>query len=194
MQLRTIRELLDGKGIDYPHVTGANVTQRRAQRARAAGPESMELFGRAAEPGRLRRSQLPTTDHHGGCGGRSEVGYPAGMTATLEAAWNAVHDATPTGWYVGRPSYHSERCEWVQYAFESSWDRVGGAQRQAGRRARRDRSASPQRRPTRPPRRSRRGLSRRVALDSWMPGGPAPLHHGSSGQRQTPPAGRWGHP
>jgi len=45
IQLRTIRELLDGKGIDCPHVTGANVTHRRAQRARAAGPEAMELFG-----------------------------------------------------------------------------------------------------------------------------------------------------
>lgn len=33
IQLRTIEELLDGKGIDYPHVTGANVTHRRAQRA-----------------------------------------------------------------------------------------------------------------------------------------------------------------
>jgi hypothetical protein len=47
IQLRTIRELLDGKGIDYPHVTGANVTHRRAQRARAAGPEAIELFGRS---------------------------------------------------------------------------------------------------------------------------------------------------
>jgi len=49
IQLRTIRELLDGNGIDYPHVTGANVTHRRAQRARVTGPEAMELFGRAAE-------------------------------------------------------------------------------------------------------------------------------------------------
>lgn len=45
LQLRTIRELLDGKGIDYPHVTGANVTVRRAQRARAADAEAMPLFG-----------------------------------------------------------------------------------------------------------------------------------------------------
>jgi len=45
IQLRTIRELLDGKGVDYPHVTGSNVTHRRAQRARATGPEAMELFG-----------------------------------------------------------------------------------------------------------------------------------------------------
>lgn len=49
IQLRTIRELLDGKGIDYPHVTGANVTLRRAQRAQTASADSMELFERAAE-------------------------------------------------------------------------------------------------------------------------------------------------
>lgn len=47
IQLRTIRELLDGRGIDYPHVTGADVTHRRAQRARTAGPEAMELFGQS---------------------------------------------------------------------------------------------------------------------------------------------------
>lgn len=46
IQLRAIGELLAGKGIDYPHVTGANVTHRRAQRARVAGPDAMELFGR----------------------------------------------------------------------------------------------------------------------------------------------------
>jgi len=42
-------ELLAGKGIDYPHVTGANVTHRRAARAKAAAPESLELFGEVAE-------------------------------------------------------------------------------------------------------------------------------------------------
>lgn len=47
LQMRTIRELLDGKGIDYPHVTGANVTHRRAQRAQGAPPERLELFGDA---------------------------------------------------------------------------------------------------------------------------------------------------
>jgi hypothetical protein len=25
-----------------------------------------------------------------------------------EDAWNDVHDATPTGWYVGRPSYRDD--------------------------------------------------------------------------------------
>ncbi len=38
----------------------------------------------------------------------------------LEAAWNAVHDATPAGWHVGRPSYHNERDEWLMYAFDPS--------------------------------------------------------------------------
>ena len=37
---------------------------------------------------------------------------------TLPGAWSAVHDATPAGWYVGRPSYHNERRQWVQYAFD----------------------------------------------------------------------------
>jgi hypothetical protein len=49
LQLLTIREMLDGKGVNYPHVTGANVTHRRAARAKAAAPESLELFGEVAE-------------------------------------------------------------------------------------------------------------------------------------------------
>ncbi len=49
LQLRTIRELLDGRSVDYPHVTGANVTHRRAARAGGDQPEALELFGRAAE-------------------------------------------------------------------------------------------------------------------------------------------------
>ena len=44
IQLRTVGELLAGKGIDYPHVTGANVKHRRAQRAQTDQPEHMELF------------------------------------------------------------------------------------------------------------------------------------------------------
>ncbi len=47
------------------------------------------------------------------------MSYPAGVSA-LEEAWNAVHDATPAGWYVGRPSYHNERRQWVMYAFDPS--------------------------------------------------------------------------
>jgi hypothetical protein len=49
LQLRTVGQLLAGQGVDYPHVTGANVTHRRAERAAAAKPEELELFGRAAE-------------------------------------------------------------------------------------------------------------------------------------------------
>jgi len=43
----------------------------------------------------------------------------------LEEAWNAVHDATPKGWYVGTPSYHDRRREWVMYAFDPSERAVG---------------------------------------------------------------------
>ena len=38
----------------------------------------------------------------------------------LEDAWSELHDATPAGWHVGRPSYHDERREWIQYAFDPS--------------------------------------------------------------------------
>jgi hypothetical protein len=34
----------------------------------------------------------------------------------LEDAWGALLAATPTGWYVGQPSYHDEREEWLPYA------------------------------------------------------------------------------
>lgn len=49
LQMLTVAQLLAGRGIDYPHVTGANVTHRRARPAREAEPERIELFGRAAE-------------------------------------------------------------------------------------------------------------------------------------------------
>lgn len=29
------------------------------------------------------------------------------------AAWDALHDPTRRGWYVGRPSYHGERRKWA---------------------------------------------------------------------------------
>jgi len=45
----------------------------------------------------------------------------------LDAAWAAVHDATPAGWYVGPPSYHDERHEWTQYAFDQRERAVNGA-------------------------------------------------------------------
>lgn len=37
-----------------------------------------------------------------------------------EEAWYSVHDALPAGWYVGRPSYHDERREWLMYAYDPS--------------------------------------------------------------------------
>jgi DNA modification methylase len=49
IQLRTVGQLLAGQGVDYPHVTGANVTHRRAEKAASAKPQELELFGRAAE-------------------------------------------------------------------------------------------------------------------------------------------------
>jgi len=49
LQLRTVGQLLAGQGVDYPHITGANVTHRRAGKAASAKPEELELFGRAAE-------------------------------------------------------------------------------------------------------------------------------------------------
>jgi DNA modification methylase len=45
IQLRTVGELLAGQGVDYPHVTGANVTHRRAQRAKTDEAEALPLFG-----------------------------------------------------------------------------------------------------------------------------------------------------
>jgi hypothetical protein len=48
-------------------------------------------------------------------------------TDDLEAAWAAVHDATPGGWYVGRPSYHDERHEWAMYAFDQRGRPKSGA-------------------------------------------------------------------
>ncbi|MDP8905504.1 MAG: hypothetical protein M3N29_09390 [Chloroflexota bacterium] len=37
-----------------------------------------------------------------------------------------IHGATPAGWYVGRPSYHDERREWVMYAFDPAERAVVG--------------------------------------------------------------------
>jgi hypothetical protein len=43
-----------------------------------------------------------------------------------EAAWDKLHAVTPAGWYVGRPSYHDRRREWVMYAFDPSERAVVG--------------------------------------------------------------------
>jgi DNA modification methylase len=44
LQMLTVGQLLDGRGIDYPHVTGANVTLRRATRASGPAPDQPTLF------------------------------------------------------------------------------------------------------------------------------------------------------
>jgi len=36
------------------------------------------------------------------------------------ATYETVHDATPAGWYVGRPAHYDERRQWDQYAFDPS--------------------------------------------------------------------------
>jgi hypothetical protein len=42
------------------------------------------------------------------------------MGSEPEDAWDALHAVTPPGWYIGRPSYHLERDEWLLYAFDPS--------------------------------------------------------------------------
>jgi hypothetical protein len=59
----TVGELLDGKQIDYPHLTGGNVTHRRAPRELKAADQRPELRTRSGrrvvrEPGRRRVVQL----------------------------------------------------------------------------------------------------------------------------------------
>ena len=38
----------------------------------------------------------------------------------LAAAWDAVHENTPAGWYVGRPGYVDRYRQWNMYAFDPS--------------------------------------------------------------------------
>jgi hypothetical protein len=42
------------------------------------------------------------------------------MPSDLEEAWNALHDATPAGWFVGRPGYVERLNQWQQYAFDTN--------------------------------------------------------------------------
>jgi hypothetical protein len=46
-----------------------------------------------------------------------------------ERAWSDLLDATPPGWYVGQPSYHDERREWLLYAFDPSERAVVGVRK-----------------------------------------------------------------
>jgi site-specific DNA-methyltransferase (adenine-specific) len=51
LQVLTVGELLEGQTIDYPHVTGSNVTHRRAPRVYEPTPENLDLFDKVAEAG-----------------------------------------------------------------------------------------------------------------------------------------------
>jgi hypothetical protein len=42
------------------------------------------------------------------------------MPTDLDDARDDLHDATPAGWFVGRPSYDEGRKVWEQYAFDPS--------------------------------------------------------------------------
>jgi hypothetical protein len=44
----------------------------------------------------------------------------------LEEAWDGLLAVVPPGWYIGRPSYHDERDEWLLYAFDPSERAVVG--------------------------------------------------------------------
>jgi hypothetical protein len=37
---------------------------------------------------------------------------------TTADAWSHIHDVTPPGWHVGRPTYNPSRRLWEQYAFD----------------------------------------------------------------------------
>jgi DNA modification methylase len=51
LQLRTVAELFDGKGIDYPHTAGTNVTLKAAPRVDVKDADELHLFEEAeAEP------------------------------------------------------------------------------------------------------------------------------------------------
>ena len=48
------------------------------------------------------------------------------MPTDLDDAWGDLHDATPAGWYVGRPSFDDGHRAWEQYAFDPSERAVAG--------------------------------------------------------------------
>ena len=51
----------------------------------------------------------------------------AAMPTDLETAWSDLHDATPPGWFVGRPAYNERHKEWEQYAFDPAERAQAGA-------------------------------------------------------------------
>ena len=51
------------------------------------------------------------------------------MSSDREEAWTALIEATPPGWYVGRPSYHEARRQWMLYAFDPSEKAIVGVRK-----------------------------------------------------------------
>jgi hypothetical protein len=49
LQLLTVGQLLEGKKVDYPPMTGSNVTHRRAERLQAPALENLDIFQNVAE-------------------------------------------------------------------------------------------------------------------------------------------------
>ena len=49
------------------------------------------------------------------------------MSIDLEDAWDELHDATPPGWFAGRPSYDERRHVWEQCACDPTERAHGGA-------------------------------------------------------------------
>lgn len=60
LQLLTVAQMLDGRGIDYPRVSGSNVTHRRAKRATAV-PATIQasMFGAEPEDDDFEDEELP---------------------------------------------------------------------------------------------------------------------------------------
>ena len=42
------------------------------------------------------------------------------MAHELEDRWAQLQDATPAGWFVGRPHFYDERNAWKLYAFDTT--------------------------------------------------------------------------
>ena len=53
-----------------------------------------------------------------GAGASTGPYHRGAMSTDLEDIWDDLRDATPPGWYVGRPSYDERRMVWEQYAFD----------------------------------------------------------------------------
>ncbi len=51
------------------------------------------------------------------------------MNAERPSAWDELHAAKPPSWWVGSPSYHDERREWLLYAYHPSERAVVGVRR-----------------------------------------------------------------